>query len=70
MNLKFLALLFILGVLAGFFMFNQPTTTGAATFDCYVENELCDCGPTECVCGDVTVPEEYCSQIKTHNGRI
>ena len=50
--------MFILGLAIGFAFFS-PQTTGALT-ECYVENELCDCDETKCVCGNHIVEAEYC----------
>jgi len=51
-----------LGILVGITIFAQPEmrATGAATLNCYVENALCDCNATECVCGNQTIPVEQC----------
>jgi len=54
-----------LGILVGVTIFTQPEArgvTGSATLDCYVENELCKCNSTECLCGNQTVPAEQCEK--------
>jgi len=59
MKYRILIVIFLVGVVLGLAIF-QPTQTGAGVVDCYVENELCIC-QEECLCGDVTVPLEYCN---------
>lgn len=59
--MKYLLAVFIIGVLLGIMAFSSPASTGAATFDCYYENDLCDCGTEECVCGETVMPADYCA---------
>jgi len=63
--MKYVILIFALclGILVGvtLFMPTSSTITGAVPHACYVENELCACGETVCVCGNHTVPKEYCT---------
>ncbi len=63
MKYNILLVALCLGILIGLTIFVQPETltiTGKATINCYVENELCECNEKECVCGNKTVPAEYC----------
>ncbi len=63
--MKYWILIFALclGILVGVTFFGpaQFTMTGAVPHACYVENELCACGETQCVCGNRTVPASYCT---------
>ncbi len=57
-----------LGILVGVSIFTQPeirAPTGSASINCYVENELCECSTTECVCGNHTVEADYCNSLNT-----
>ena len=61
MKYKMLIFIFCIGILVGITIFAPKTNTitGSATENCYVENQLCECGEKECVCGNKTVPADY-----------
>jgi hypothetical protein len=65
MKIRILLAALCLGILVGVVLFTQPeirSLTGTATFDCYVENQPCECTSEHCVCGNATVPASYCSK--------
>ncbi len=64
MKYRILLAALCLGILVGLTFFGQSevTPTGTASFNCYVENEPCSCDDKQCVCGEHTVPIEYCSK--------
>ena len=62
MKYQSLLIALCLGILIGITIFTQPVIrTGAATLDCYVDNELCKCD-ADCICGNKTVPASYCAK--------
>lgn len=61
MKSRILLIALCLGILVGVTLFSfqeSLTITGAST--CYVENEPCTCEGEECICGEQTVPLDYC----------
>jgi hypothetical protein len=62
MKYRILIAALCLGILVGVTLFHQDasTATGMATFDCYVENQPCNCNSEQCICGNQTVPATYC----------
>ncbi len=60
MKLTFFLAIFAIGVLAGFTFANMNSPTGAATANCFVDNEPCLCEGGICQCGNTTIPATYC----------
>ncbi len=63
MKYRILLAALCLGILVGVTLFAQPevrSLTGSFEQECYVENELCACDEQKCVCGNQTVPADYC----------
>lgn len=55
-----------LGILVGVTIFTpEAKVTGSASLNCYVENELCECSTTECICGNQTVEADHCKSLNT-----
>jgi len=66
--IRYLLVIFLLGLAVGF-AFTSPSPTGAAvnSADCYVDNELCECGGDECVCGEIVVSQSLCNLSDSAN---
>jgi len=60
MKFAFLLAIFAIGVLAGFTFAKMDSPTGAATANCFVDNEPCVCKSETCKCGNTTIPSRYC----------
>ena len=74
MNLKLLIIIFILGLTVGFLALSDldsPTGLSTQNSNCFVENNLCECSKTECICGNLTVDVEVCeTSLSIRNANI
>lgn len=57
----------ILGLFVGLTIGANSAITGAATANCFVNNELCICEKDTCTCGSQTVPQSYCRTENFNN---
>jgi|GEM_PF-4898918 len=48
---------------------NNNAITGAATANCFVNNEPCVCEKDYCLCGEQKVPESYCRTENFNNAK-
>lgn len=57
--MKWLIVLFIVGLVLGFALFFESPPTGAA-IHCFLDNEPCACEGDSCVCGNTSIDAAYC----------